>query len=160
MGIVSSLKAFIYCAGRSDKRDAIIPKVGGAWNDRWLSLRTLLADNDVPTYLVATGQSPLNNCLSTASFEFAATAFSKAQLSALLSVPSIGNPMSILVGGCYAETLVTDVALDTLKEGYDTFVVWDRVWAISESGLDAAKARLLQAGAVPTSVDQVMHNWS
>ncbi len=159
MNIVASLKAFIYCAGGGNKSDAIVPKVDGDWHKRWLSLRTLLEASQIPTYLVATNESQLNKCRDAATFDFAAAALSREQLIELLSSPSTEDPTSVLIGGCYAVTLVTDVALGTLKEGYDTFVVWDRVWAISEIGLEAAKARLLQAGAVPTSVDQVTHRW-
>lgn len=119
----------------------------------------LLEASKIPTYLVATNELQLNKCRDAANFDFAATALSNEQLIELLSSPSTEDPTSVLIGGCYAETLVTDVALGTLKEGYDTFIVWDRVWAISEIGLEAAKARLLQAGAVPTSVDQVSHRW-
>ena len=46
-----------------------------------------------------------------------------------------------------------------LEEGYGTFVIWDRGWAISETGLEAAKARLLQARVVPTSIERDLHLW-
>lgn len=160
MNIVPSLKAFIYCAGRLKNSHAVSPKIGGDWEERWLSLRTLLSDNQIPVYLVSRSEGNLLRSLNAAMFEFAETAYTKQQLKALLSLPTPTGATSIIVGGCYAETLVTDVSMTALKQGYDTFVVWDRVWALSEAGLESAKARLLQAGAVPTSIDQVLHRWS
>ena len=113
----------------------------------------------IPAYLVATNDAGYVQSRDAKPFDFAACVYSEVELGDILSEPSATNTNSVLIAGCYAETLITDVALSTLKLGYDTFVIWDRVWAISEKGLEVAEARLLQAGAVPTSVDQVLHRW-
>ena len=120
----------------------------------------MLVARDIPAYLVATNDARHTQARDSEPLAFTASVYSEEDLSDILSEPSVSNTNSVLIAGCYAETLITDVALATLKLGYDTFVIWDRVWAISEMGLEAGKTRLLQAGAVPTSVDQVLHRWS
>lgn len=159
MDIVGSLRAFIYCAGFSPDTRTVFPSIDGNGNDRWSNLQALLEASRIPVILVTTKETLQRKNQNEAKFDFTASAHSKEQLHALLSKPAVGNPTSVLVGGYYAETLVTDVSFAALRHGYDTFVIWDRVWAISEAGLEAAKARLLQAGAVPTSFDQVLHRW-
>ena len=159
MNIVDSLKAFIYCAGEFDGTNAVCPRIGGDWHTRWLTLQNLLKVSETPAYLVVADSFHVEAAVNDAKFDFAKVAHSKEQLSSLMSEPSLNNPTSIIIAGCYAETLITEVSLLSLRQGYETFVIWDRVWAISEAGLEAAKARLLQAGTVPTSVDQVSYRW-
>ncbi len=160
MNMISSLAAFIYCATRNTHIHDMPPHIGGDWLSRWSPLQAVLESRQIPIYLASSDKIPLRNCPESSKFQISASVDTKERLRDLLSLDSLANTTSVLVAGCYAETLITDVALTALQEGYDTFVIWDRVWAISEPGLEASKARLLQAGAVPTSVDQVLHRWS
>lgn len=159
MAIICSIKAFIYCADHNPSARVLPCLIDEDWQGCWSDLQTLLEANKVPVFLVSADEVRQQGFPTAPKFEIAGSARTREQLSGLLSVESIANTTSVLIAGWYAETLITDVALVALEKGYDTFVIWDRVWAISETGLEAAKARLLQAGAVPTSVDQVLHRW-
>jgi len=158
--MINLTRALLYCVGERRQGQHVCPKIEGDWQCRWIPIRNLLVATGIPAYLVAANDAGYAQSHDAKPFDFAASVYSEEELSGILSEPSATNTTSVLIAGCYAETLITDVALSTLKLGYDTFVIWDRVWAISEMGLEAAKARLLQAGAVPTSVDQVLHRWS
>lgn len=66
----------------------------------------------------------------------------------------------IVVAGFWLEEAVTLLALNCLAVGYDTYVAGDAT-PTTDPGLEiAARARLAQAGAVPTSTDQVIREWA
>ncbi len=66
----------------------------------------------------------------------------------------------IIVGGFWLEEAVTLLALNCLAVGYDTFVVGDATAMLDSDHELATRARLAQAGAVPTSTDQVIREWT
>ena len=158
--MINLTRALLYCVGERRQGQHVCPKIEGDWQCRWVPIRKLLVASGIPAYLVAANDAYHSQSRDGEPFDFAASVYSEEELGNILSEPTATNTTNVLIAGCYAETLITDVALSTLKLGYDTFVIWDRVWAISEKGLEVAEARLLQAGAVPTSVNQVLHRWS
>lgn len=76
----------------------------------------------------------------------------------LRSLAALGRPR-LLVGGRCAETVLAFTVLSALEEGFDVHLLRDLVCGSSESLTDTAVARMVQAGAVPVSVVQVIAEW-
>lgn len=66
----------------------------------------------------------------------------------------------IIIAGLWLEEAVTLLALNCLAVGFDTYVVGDATAMIDTANERAARARLTQAGAVPTSTEQVIREWA
>ncbi|MCB1504870.1 MAG: isochorismatase family protein [Hyphomicrobiaceae bacterium] len=66
----------------------------------------------------------------------------------------------IIIAGLWLEEAVTLLALNCLAVGFDTYVAGDATAMIDTASETAAQARLTQAGAVPTSTEQVIREWA
>lgn len=66
----------------------------------------------------------------------------------------------IITAGLWLEEAVTLLALNCLAVGFDTYVAGDATAVIDTANERAARSRLTQAGAVPTSTDQVIREWA
>ncbi|MBU2580899.1 MAG: isochorismatase family protein [Alphaproteobacteria bacterium] len=66
----------------------------------------------------------------------------------------------VVIAGFWLEEAVTLLALNCLAVGYDTYVAGDATPAVDCALEPAARARLTQAGVVPTSIDQVIREWA
>ena len=66
----------------------------------------------------------------------------------------------VVVLGLWLEEAVTWLALNCLSVGLDTYVPTDATPAIHVANEPAARARLTQAGAVPTSTEQIIREWA
>lgn len=66
----------------------------------------------------------------------------------------------IIIAGLWLEEAVTLLALNCLAVGFDTYVAGDATATIDTACETAARARLTQAGAVPTSTEQVIREWA
>lgn len=65
----------------------------------------------------------------------------------------------LLIGGGLAETVLSFAVLSALEEGYDVHLLRDLVSGISDSLVEVAADRMVQASAVPVSVPQVVAEW-
>lgn len=66
----------------------------------------------------------------------------------------------VIIAGFWLEEAVTLLALNCLAVGYDTYLAGDATPAVDGALEAAARARLAQAGVVPTSIDQVIREWA
>lgn len=65
----------------------------------------------------------------------------------------------LILGGAQAETVLTFTALSALEEGFDVYLLRDLCLGASDLLAETAAMRLVQAGAVPVSVVQVIAEW-
>lgn len=70
------------------------------------------------------------------------------------------NRKQLIVSGLWLEEAVTLLALKSLATGLDTFIPIDATAAVKPTHAITAQARLTQAGAVPTSCEQVLREWA
>ena len=66
----------------------------------------------------------------------------------------------VVVLGVWLEEAVTWLALNCLSVGLDTYIAADATPAIDAGNAPAARARLTQAGAVPTTTEQIIREWA
>jgi hypothetical protein len=66
----------------------------------------------------------------------------------------------MIVSGFWLEEAITLLALRGLSIGVDTYVSIDATTAINPEFALAAHARLTQAGAVPTTTEQILREWT
>lgn len=66
----------------------------------------------------------------------------------------------VVVLGLWLEEAVTWLALNCLSVGLDTYVPTDATPAFDAATEPAARARLTQAGAVPTTTAQIIREWA
>lgn len=66
----------------------------------------------------------------------------------------------IVIAGLWLEEAVTLLSLDCLSVGFDTYVTSDATAVIDPAQQLTARARLAQAGAVPTSTEQIIREWA
>lgn len=66
----------------------------------------------------------------------------------------------VVIAGFWLEEAVTLLALNCLAVGYDTYLARDATPAVDAALEPTARARLAQAGVVPTSIDQVIREWA
>jgi nicotinamidase-related amidase len=66
---------------------------------------------------------------------------------------------SLILCGFWLETAVTFVALPALAGGFDVFVLMDAAPARGQDAHGPALHRLVQAGAVPTTTQQLVVEW-
>ena len=66
----------------------------------------------------------------------------------------------VVVLGVWLEEAVTWLALNCLSVGLDTYVPADATPAFDAANESAARARLTQAGAVPTTTAQIIREWA
>lgn len=70
------------------------------------------------------------------------------------------NRNQVVIAGFWLEEAVTLLTLNCLSVGFDTYVVADATAVINASQEHTARARLTQAGAVPTSTEQIIREWA
>lgn len=66
---------------------------------------------------------------------------------------------SVVVTGIEAHVCVLATCLDLIEAGYKVFPVWDAISSRRSEDILAARERLTQAGAVPTTVESVLFEW-
>jgi hypothetical protein len=64
-----------------------------------------------------------------------------------------------VVSGFWLETTATFLVLPALACGLEVFLALDATAARSEDTCGPARDRLIQAGAVPTTADQLVSEW-
>ena len=65
----------------------------------------------------------------------------------------------LIIGGDHAETVLTFFVLCALEDGYDVYLLRELCLGASELIAETAASRMIQAGAVPASVPQVVYEW-
>lgn len=66
---------------------------------------------------------------------------------------------SVVLAGIEAHVCVLATGLDLLAAGYQVFPVWDAIGSRSAGDYQAARERLTQAGAVPSTLESVLFEW-
>jgi hypothetical protein len=79
--------------------------------------------------------------------------------SGLADALTAGGRTSLILCGFWLETAVTFVALPALAGGFDVFVLLDAAPARGKDSHGPAVHRLVQAGAVPTTTQQLVGEW-
>jgi nicotinamidase-related amidase len=77
----------------------------------------------------------------------------------LASMLTAHHRRSLILAGFWLETTVTFMALPALATGFEVFVVIDATAARNVGARSAAIHRLLHAGAVLTTTDQLTAEW-
>lgn len=65
----------------------------------------------------------------------------------------------LILAGLWTEVCITMPALEALREGYEVYVVTDACGGTSQEAHNMAIQRVVQAGAVPVTWQQVMLEW-
>lgn len=65
----------------------------------------------------------------------------------------------LVIAALWTEVCLTMPALEALREGYDVYIVTDASGGTSKEAHDAAVERMVQAGAVPVTWQQVLLEW-
>lgn len=73
-------------------------------------------------------------------------------------IKSVGRP-KLVIGGLWTEVCVVMPALDAMAAGYEVYIVTDACGGTSREAHDMAVERLVQAGAIPVTWQQVMLEW-
>ena len=73
-------------------------------------------------------------------------------------IKDAGRP-KLIIAALWTEVCLTMPALEALAEGYEVYVVSDASGGTSKEAHDMAIARVVQAGAVPVTWQQVMLEW-
>lgn len=66
---------------------------------------------------------------------------------------------SIVIAGVEAHVCVLRTCLDLMHAGYRVYPVWDAISSRRVEDKDAARDRLTQAGAIPSTVESVLFEW-
>ena len=74
------------------------------------------------------------------------------------AVAATGRP-KLVVAGLWTEVCVVMPVLDALAAGYEVYVVADASGGTSQEAHDLAMMRMVQAGAIPVTWQQVMLEW-
>lgn len=69
------------------------------------------------------------------------------------------NVDSVVIAGVEAHVCVLRTSLDLMQAGYRVYPVWDAISSRREEDKQAARERLTQAGAVPTTVESALFEW-
>jgi hypothetical protein len=77
----------------------------------------------------------------------------------LKSISQITGRRSVMISGLYLEDQVTVCTLEALVEGSDAHLLTDLIFARDRRRAASLEARLVQAGAVPTTLRQVLYLW-
>ncbi len=67
---------------------------------------------------------------------------------------------NLIIGGAYLENEVTLSVLHGLAEGFDVYCLSDLILPLENEFTYTFNARLIQAGAVPSTLRQVLYQWS
>ncbi len=74
------------------------------------------------------------------------------------AVKATGRP-KLIIAGLWTEVCVTMPAIEALKAGYEVYAVSDASGGTSKEAHDQAIARMIQAGVVPVTWQQVVLEW-
>src|SRR5215212_9309176 len=74
------------------------------------------------------------------------------------AIKAAGRP-KLVIAGLWTEVCVTMPAIEALKVGYEVYVVADASGGVSKEAHDMAMVRMIQAGVVPVTWQQVMLEW-
>ena len=74
------------------------------------------------------------------------------------AIKATGRP-KLVIAGLWTEVCVTMPAIEALKAGYEVYAVADASGGVSKEAHDMAMARMIQAGVVPVTWQQVMLEW-
>lgn len=66
---------------------------------------------------------------------------------------------SIVIAGVEAHVCVLRTCLDLMHAGYRVYPVWDAISSRRLEDKEAARDRLTQAGAIPSTVESVLFEW-
>lgn len=66
---------------------------------------------------------------------------------------------SVVIAGVEAHVCVLRTCLDLMQAGYKVYPVWDAISSRRPEDKAAARERLTQAGAVPTTVESALFEW-
>lgn len=66
---------------------------------------------------------------------------------------------SVVIAGVEAHVCVLRTCLDLMHAGYRVYPVWDAISSRRIEDKEAARDRLTQAGAVPSTVESVLFEW-
>lgn len=69
------------------------------------------------------------------------------------------NRSTLVLAGVWLEHQVLTTALHALADAYHVYFLVDATFARTQSAQSAARERLVQAGATPIVVSQVIHEW-
>lgn len=69
------------------------------------------------------------------------------------------NRPKLVIAALWTEVCLTMPALEALREGYDVYIVTDASGGTSKEAHDMAVQRMVQAGAIPVTWQQVMLEW-
>lgn len=78
---------------------------------------------------------------------------------ALVSELRTNNRPKLVIAALWTEVCLTMPALEALREGYDVYIVTDASGGTSKEAHDMAVQRMIQAGAIPVTWQQVMLEW-
>jgi Isochorismatase family len=94
------------------------------------------------------------------------TAFEKHELgaaqtcvAALAEDNKTADRLRLLVAGSYLESAITFVTLEALLQGFDVYVLADLISIATPTYERLYWGRLTQAGAVPTTLSQIIAEW-
>ena len=74
------------------------------------------------------------------------------------AIKATGRP-KLVIAGLWTEVCVTMPAIEALKAGYEVYAVADASGGTSKEAHDQAMARMVQAGVIPVTWQQVMLEW-
>ncbi|MEM1331695.1 MAG: hydrolase [Planctomycetota bacterium] len=69
-----------------------------------------------------------------------------------------GRP-KLIIGALWTEVCLTMPALEAIADGYEVYIVTDASGGTSKEAHDMAVSRMVQAGAIPVTWQQVMLEW-
>ena len=78
----------------------------------------------------------------------------------LKTLASPDNRTCLLIAGAYLEDQITVCTLEALAEGFDAHLLTDLIITRDERFTQTLLFRLLQAGAVPSTLNQFLYLWS
>ncbi|MEO1585165.1 MAG: hydrolase [Planctomycetota bacterium] len=74
------------------------------------------------------------------------------------SIERAGRP-KLIIGALWTEVCLTMPALEAIADGYQVYIVTDASGGTSKEAHDMAVERMVQAGAIPVTWQQVMLEW-
>jgi nicotinamidase-related amidase len=74
------------------------------------------------------------------------------------AIKATGRP-KLVIAGLWTEVCVTMPAIEAMKAGYEVYAVADASGGTSKEAHDQAMVRMVQAGVIPVTWQQVMLEW-
>jgi hypothetical protein len=125
-------------------------------NRRKLEGADLLFRLNVLEHIVTSLEIPL--------FSFEDVEFSNELFTELIRKVNVNNhpkyTPNLLIAGAYLENEATVSVLHALAEGFDVYCLTDLILALETKFTDTFNSRLIQAGAVPSTLRQIHYQWT